>query len=54
MKPEKKKHLAEAKVRYCFTKKCEISLLLGFWNNKYNFINNFTVRFMYEYDMTTS
>ena len=54
MKPEKNKGLPEAKVRYCFSKKCEISLLLGFWNNKYDFINNLNVRFMYEYDMTTS
>ena len=34
--------------------KSKISLLLCFGANKYDFINNFVIRFMYEDDVTTS
>ena len=42
------------KVRYSFQKNIKISLLPCFWAHKYNFINNFIVKFMYEDDVTPS
>ena len=36
------------------SKKCKISLLHCFQANKYNFINHFMARFMYENDLTLS
>ena len=53
----KKKNMesyAKEKVRHSFPKNVKISLLPCFWDHKYNFINNFIVRFVYEDEVTPS
>ena len=53
MTPEKVKNLSEAKLRYGLPKnvKFDFCPVFGLF---YDFLNNFIVRFMYEYDVTPS
>ena len=53
-KEEKYRKLYQRKSEIYLPRNVKISLLLYFWCNKYNFINNFIVRFMCEDDVTGS
>ena len=50
MKPENMKSLSEAKPRHDFRKTVKLHFLL-FFGLFYDFLKNFTVRFMYEDDL---
>ena len=54
MKPEKKKSLSEAKLRYGFPKCVKFHFRPGFWAIFFDFIKNFIVRFTYEDGVTSS
>ena len=53
-KEEKYRKLYQRKSEIYLPRNVKISLLLYFWCNKYNFINNFIVRFMCEDDVAGS
>ena len=53
-KEGKYEKLYQKKVRYSFPKNIKFHFCPVFQANKFNFINNFTVRFIYEDDVTPS
>ena len=54
MNPEKTESIPDAAIEILLPQKSKISLLPCFWANKWDFINNFLVRFTYEDDVTPS